>query len=350
MVTVSIIIPVYNVENYIVACLDSIIAQESENVIIECILVNDCSPDGSMSVVAERLKGYKGNIQFIIKYHITNQGHCVARNTGIEVSRGDYLLFVDADDRLKPHAISYYLDCLNSMKDPSKIDVVMGNAYSSYNLKPIMPIGDGRPVLIDNAKEEALHKILTKELFHTSWNKMIRRDFLMEHQLFFEPGIINEDFLWSYLVFLKVRQILFLPRVTYFYEYNSQSITFSSHLKLVSKIRSRIVVCNKILDFPPKSICQEYYTYVFSILLKVVDLFERNKREIRSLEEGLWQVRDRLLAEVRRHGYYLIYLFFLTSVKPLYYLTKMWFFRRYFDRIVKVVTSSSKAIHEPWFA
>ena len=65
--------------------------------------------------------------------------------------------------------------------------------------------------LIDNTNEEALRKLLSRELFHTSWNKLVRRTMFIEHDLYFEEGIINEDFLWSYLVFLHAKNVIFIP-------------------------------------------------------------------------------------------------------------------------------------------
>ena len=350
MMTISIIIPVYNVQDYIGSCLDSIFAQEMEGVDIECILVDDCSSDNSLHIINKKLGEYRGNIHFIIKQLESNQGHCIARNKGIEVAKGEYLLFVDADDHLEVGAISYFLENLHTFEDSSKIDLIMGNAFSCYSSMPINPIGNEQPILIDNVHEEALHKILTREWIHTSWNKMIKKEFLIENQLYFEPGIINEDLLWSYLVFLNARQVLYLPRVTYTYEDNPQSISRTSSQKKAKKIRSRIIECNKILDTPPHRICQAYYSYLFYILIGAINIFEDNRPEVLQLQEELYKARKRLLKEVRGNGYYIMYAFFLTSQKPYYYITKLRFFRRYYDRIVKIVVGSSKFIREPWFS
>jgi glycosyltransferase involved in cell wall biosynthesis len=350
MMTISIIIPVYNVQDYIGSCLDSIFAQEMEGVDIECILVDDCSSDNSLHIINKKLGEYRGNIHFIIKQLESNQGHCIARNKGIEVAKGEYLLFVDADDHLETDAISYFSKNLHSIEESSKIDIIMGNAYSRYSSMPIKPISDEQPVLIDNVHEEALHKILAQEWFHTSWNKMIKRDFLKENQLYFEPGIINEDLLWSYLVFRKARQVLYLPRVTYIYEDNPQSITRTSSQKIAKIIRSRTIECNKILDTPPKRICQEYFYYLFFILMRAINLFELNQQEVLQLQDELYKVRKRLLNEVWNNGYYVIYAFFLTSEKPYYNITRLRLFRRYYDRIAKFVVWLSKLIHEPWFS
>ena len=100
--TISIIVPIYNVEKYIGRCLDSIFVQEYNGVDIECILVNDCTPDNSMDIVAKKLEFYHGKIIFKIKNLDKNGGLCMARNAGVEIAKGEYVLFVDSDDRLLP--------------------------------------------------------------------------------------------------------------------------------------------------------------------------------------------------------------------------------------------------------
>ena len=88
MYRVSIIIPVYNVQKHIGRCLESIFAQECSNAEIECIIVDDCSQDDSMEIVAQKLNNYLGSIRFVIKRHSVNCGHCTARNTGLKDAQG----------------------------------------------------------------------------------------------------------------------------------------------------------------------------------------------------------------------------------------------------------------------
>ena len=92
MVNVSIIIPVYNVEQYIESCLYSVINQTYKGT-LECIIVNDCTPDQSMEVVNRLLSVYQGNILFKIINHQENKGLSAARNSGVKIAKGDYLYF-----------------------------------------------------------------------------------------------------------------------------------------------------------------------------------------------------------------------------------------------------------------
>ena len=99
MISVSIIIPVYNVEQYIESCLLSVINQNYKGD-IECVIVNDCTPDQSMVVVHKILSDYDGNILFKIVDHKENRGLSASRNSGVRVATGDYLYFLDSDDIL----------------------------------------------------------------------------------------------------------------------------------------------------------------------------------------------------------------------------------------------------------
>ena len=170
--SISIIIPIYNASHYIDRCIDSIFSQECEEADIECILVNDCTPDNSMEIVQNKLKDYKGKIHFNIIHLDTNSGHCVARNAGIRISIGDYLLFVDSDDFLLPGTISYFIEGIKN-NGGDNVDVVLGNSYTNQRRTVIMQLETDTPNLIDNSDESALRKLLSRELFHTSWNKLL---------------------------------------------------------------------------------------------------------------------------------------------------------------------------------
>ena len=95
---VSIVIPVYNVEKYICRCIDSVLAQSYKN--FEVVVVDDQSPDRSIELV----ESYQSEKIRIIR-HVQNRGLPASRNTGVKHCHGDYLLFLDSDDFLKPHAL-----------------------------------------------------------------------------------------------------------------------------------------------------------------------------------------------------------------------------------------------------
>ena len=169
---------------------------------IECILVNDCTPDNSMEVVRNKLKDYIGGGIFKTIRLDKNSGHCVARNAGIRISTGDYILFVDSDDILEPGTISYFLEGIRLPRAEDLTWMSYGEIRSDNSRNAeIMHFDSDNPVLIDNSDESALRKMLSRDLIHTSWNKLVKRTLFTEQQLYFQGGIINEDQLWSGLCF-----------------------------------------------------------------------------------------------------------------------------------------------------
>lgn len=89
---ISVIVPIYNVESYILECLQSVAAQtKTKNV--ECILVDDCGTDNSVKVAEQFISAYEGDISFALLHHPENEGLSAARNTGIKNARGKYLFF-----------------------------------------------------------------------------------------------------------------------------------------------------------------------------------------------------------------------------------------------------------------
>ena len=114
--TISVIIPVYKVEKFVRCCIESVIAQECTDFNIECLIVDDCSPDGSMSIVHDVIDRYKGTcISFHVIRHEKNMGLSAARNSGIAAAIGDYLFFIDSDDYIPEHAFTNMVSYLKDL-------------------------------------------------------------------------------------------------------------------------------------------------------------------------------------------------------------------------------------------
>lgn len=337
MIKISVIIPIYKVQDYIERCLDSIISQESDDFEMECILVDDCSPDQSINLAQKVISNYSGRLKFKILSHEYNRGASAARNTGIETATGDFVFFVDSDDRLVNGCIKYLVDGLRSQQNPLSIDVVMGNMQLCMDGKPASDMI--QTFLLDNSEGNALRKLLAREIYHTPCNKLVRCSMLKEYNVYFEEGIIDEDLLWSYFVFLNARNVLVMPDITYIYEDTPGSVMHTTSERLNQLIRSRIVIANRIMDAPPTISCPEYYTYLFYILARAVNLFEMNSRTLADVKDDLKKTKNRLLNETIKHRYYLLYTYFHTLSKPCYYITHFKVYRRYFDRILRLMVS-----------
>ena len=210
---ISIIIPVYNVEKYIERCFNSVANQTYHD--IECIFVDDCTPDNSSQILRELISGYDGPIKFSIVKHDKNKGLSGARNTGTNLAAGEYIYYLDSDDEITPECI-YDLVAL-AFKYPG-VDIVLG----STRLVP------PRPIYVDITRskfpEYSSNRLWIKKHFfrkpkiaQSAWNKLIRKNFITENNLYFKEGIIHEDLHWTYFVAKKIHSIAFSKKHSYNY-------------------------------------------------------------------------------------------------------------------------------------
>lgn len=170
---VSIIIPVYNVENYIETCVKSVIHQDYNN--IEIILVDDGSPDNSGDII-DKLAEDDSRIKVI---HKNNSGVSAARNAGIRASTGDYIMFIDGDDWVDTNYVSYYL----SLVDNSNCSIGMNKNYYSVN---IIRSNDQYNVV---PAEQVIEWIYSGIIFVAVWNKIFSRKLLIDNSLLFNEDI-----------------------------------------------------------------------------------------------------------------------------------------------------------------
>ena len=217
---ISIIIPVYGVEDYIEACLASVAAQTCAGP-VECILVDDCSPDRSMERAARFVEAYSGPIEFRTVRHERNGGLSVARNTGTEAARGEWLWFVDSDDTLPPDALRTLAAAAASASD---VQLVVG--FHSY-------IGDAPdyevPRRLDGSVEVLRGTAAVRgrmfagvALPVTAWTKFVRRDVLSDVR--FRPGLLSEDEEWHFLLGRRVSCMAVCNTSVYNYRMRDGSI------------------------------------------------------------------------------------------------------------------------------
>lgn len=232
--TVSIIIPVYNAEKYIIRCLNSVVSQSFKD--LECILVDDCGQDNSMSLIDTFIKQYQGPISFRVIRHQTNKGVATARNTGIKASNGTFLFYLDSDDTITD-------DCIESLLGLFKIypDVVMtqGNTMDENGEISFYGCHDIIPEYI-NTKEDILYYLLSK-LTTVPWNRLIKRSFILENSIFFLDGKVHEDMLWTYFIAKYANAFAYLNKTTYTYYTNANSImTSNSSAQQILRYTSRL--------------------------------------------------------------------------------------------------------------
>lgn len=329
MIKLSIIIPIYKVEKYIQRCITSILSQHIENFEVECILVDDYTPDESMKIAKKTISDYTGNICFRFLKHEINKGLSEARNTGIRNATGEYILFIDSDDYLMPDSLNKMMQMKNLNPD---VDIIIGNVYEHKYKKTQYNIAN--PIVINNGIE-ARKWMLTHEYAVSAWNKLFNREFIIENNLFFEPGILHEDIPWTCILYSKISSILLLPEVTYSYWYNPTSISSTS--KPSDKtISSYVRGCQLMLDIPyEKTLFVSKQLYIFRSLLNA-----SNARNSNSSEEVLsffYSIRSQFIKQTLCNGRYILLSFFTLLYFPFNLILKIHAFRRYYNNISKIV-------------
>lgn len=224
---ISIIIPIYNVQDYITECLESIAAQTYING-VECILVDDCGDDGSMKLAREFVDNYKGGIPFRILSHEHNRGLSAARNTGIMEAAGKYVYFIDGDDSIIPDCLKHFVEV--ALKFPDAEMIAAGAKITDKKKKKYFTMEKPFPDYADNPQWIARTLLMRggqRGIPVTAWNRLVRKDFLLRHHLFFMEGLIHEDELWNFMLARKLSSIAFCKHDTYYYRLRMQSITTS---------------------------------------------------------------------------------------------------------------------------
>ncbi|MBO4828511.1 MAG: glycosyltransferase family 2 protein [Fibrobacter sp.] len=287
---ISIIIPIYKVEQYLRRCLDSIISQTYLN--LEIILVDDGSPDYCPQICDE----YAAKDKRIKVIHKKNGGLSDARNAGIGLATGEYLFFLDSDDELPLDAIK---KMVNQVQQHTKAEVIVGKMYCPQD-ESLYKNQLFNEVKVFNANTE-FRKYYSgySNIFPVNaCNKLISRKFLIDKQLFFKKGIIHEDELWSYLASKFLNYIVCINDITYIRHLNPGSITTSSSDDL--RFHSWGLILEEIfskMDEP--AFINQFFKY-FMLLNEFY--FHINKKNI-GLYNNVW--KESILC-AKRNGYSLL--------------------------------------------
>lgn len=214
-IKVSVIVPVYNVEEYLARCLDSLVNQSLKD--IEIIVVNDGSPDNSQKIIDNYCKKYK-NIKSFIK---ENGGVSDARNFGIEKAQGEYIAFVDGDDYVSN-------DMYQKMYDKAKLgnfDIVV------CDLNYVYENGEIKRVSSKIEKDTVDIKKTYVNMYPCVWNKIFKRE-LFNTGIRFKKGVWFEDvdFLYKIFPFIKNIGVVKEPFNQYVQREGSITKTFDKRL------------------------------------------------------------------------------------------------------------------------
>jgi len=262
---VSIIIPMYNVSNYIEHCLESVIRQTYPA--IECIIVDDGSTDDSAAKCERIIGAYQGPIQFSIIYHDRNRGVSAGRNTGTDAVTGQYVYYLDSDDVISP-------DCIEKLLAPmladETIEGVQGRSillknkdYDNLPKGPEMEPLDlvGRSIIQDTYYEDRKWETGNRNIIVFATNKLMRVDFIKKNHLGFKEGQLWEDILWFSYMVNCVNHMYLVPDITYYNCKRPNSITTGTSLERRTLESGRVYneIANNLL--PEKSGKQAKYMY-----------------------------------------------------------------------------------------
>lgn len=237
MIKLSIIIPVYNVQDYIRECIESVLNQTIKE--IEIIVVDDGSLDNSMKIVNQ----FSDNRIKIIRQE--NKGLSSARNAGISIAKGEYIAFIDSDDFII-HNKSY--EEMYNIAIKEKSDIVAGNCiwyYSKekyFDLYRDMSSFNHSPM---NSEEYFISCLKTDRIYMPVWLNIYNLDFIRQNNLYFKEGIFHEDEEFMPRVLIKAKKVSIYDISFYAYRQREGSIMNSE---------KNIKKCNDIMD-----ICIEIY-------------------------------------------------------------------------------------------
>ena len=219
MIRFSIIIPAYNAEAYLQRCLDSILSQDFND--YEVIVIDDGSTDGTSNIL-----GQYPQVKVITQ---SNHGMSTARNRGLEVAQGDYILFVDSDDRLCPNALAVLAPHLQGEDIIGFGTRIYNESTDTYTDNPIQPTAAMLGWDYFN-----FHRLnATPVHFVCIWQRAYRREFLAGNNLRFADGLRRaEDDLFSTMAFLRARSVKTLADSLYIYHVRPTSITRTTDPKL----------------------------------------------------------------------------------------------------------------------
>lgn len=218
---ISVIIPIYNVAQYLPKCLDSLYRQYTSDR-IEVILVNDGSSDCSMSVCQKYIKQYPET--YLIDK--PNGGLSDARNAGTTIATGEYIYYLDSDDWLDPNALM----TLYHFAIRYQCDVVQSGFYYAYDNHLLYDIRLKKlqtPILL--TREEAMKALIENQTVKNfAWGKLYRTDIVKKHP--FRKGVCFEDAYWQHLIMDEVKCYGIIPQPLYYYRQRNNSISGSFSL------------------------------------------------------------------------------------------------------------------------
>lgn len=282
----SIIVPVYNVEAFLKKCVDSLLAQDLPQDAYEIVLVDDGSTDGS-GTLCDTLATDQGNIRVV---HQQNRGLSGARNAGIPVASGDYVMFVDSDDYLCPNV----LGALIGQMEDKQLDILRFN-YQNVNMdgevfepnKYVKPFVDYSGEVCNG--ETFLNERLGFACY--AWQFLVKASILRQEGNGFKEGIYFEDVEWTPRILLQAERVASTDLVVYNYLFRTGSIARNTDdAKKRKAIRDKMTILEGFAALKPQVKDDRWFRGMCSqIALSILDtvgrfFYPERKEYIRALK------------------------------------------------------------------
>ncbi|MCY3031105.1 MULTISPECIES: glycosyltransferase family 2 protein [Aerococcus] len=273
---ISIIIPIYNVEKYLIECLESVRRQTFTD--FEVIMVNDGSTDAS-AVIADNYCQRDERFKLL---HQENQGVSVARNFGISQAKGDYIFFLDSDDKIVENS----LDVMYRLAQAKDADIVMSSHIHFNNQGDIIhkPAGDVEMLIYSSV--EAVERIESPKLwdpFVTAWAKLIKKEIIAKY--LFPVGKYYEDLAVTYKWYLEANKICYINIGLYYYRLHDSSIMSTEYTNLPKRLGDYISHYQEKID------CMaEYDVYLPATLALHLSKLYQSRTEYQDFEEDSREV------------------------------------------------------------
>lgn len=266
----SVITPIYNAEQFLPSCIESVLQQNNQD--YEMILIDDGSTDSSKSICME----YSGKNEKIRYFCQENMGPSAARNRGLRAARGDYIVFLDADDMLDG-------ECLRAFEriiQENGAEVIIGGCKGATSLM--------RPSEFNRGKHDAISQICKNRFSLATWKVIARRELFLDNQILFpEDCRLGEDVFVMTQIVGRCKNIYLCEKPHYFYnEQNNLSITHTISFPKIWKTTELCETMDILAKGEDEEVQQLYFTEMSLILINLGvhywDFSKEEKRRVRA--------------------------------------------------------------------
>jgi len=237
-IKVSILVPFYNVENYVDRCVDSLFSQTYSN--IEYVFVNDCTPDNSMDIINNYIQKYNVSAKCKIIVHEKNQGISVSRNDCLDNMTGDYFLFIDSDDYIDKDMVELLVEAaIKENADISGCGYI--EEYADYSVE--------HPQKYTNDHNEMMRAITLLTIKGVMWKLLVRSTIVTDHKdevRFIPDRNMVDDYLFCCQIFYYAQRFACVDRCMYHWiQYNPNNYTHTT----IFAVESQAAAIRKVEEF-----------------------------------------------------------------------------------------------------